>query len=156
MNIAHVRTNCQKFHSGAAAISSGAFRSSRVLNLKGRNFQSLGASNLVDKVGNLDKFSCKDVHIDNKTYMKWMGLVSGFPSKVKWRLGPNCHLHLCLWSGNSSAYKLYRFRGLYLLIRIYRVILEAQFLHEIHFLVSTRLLISSIQKAIHQLPPCTI
>ena len=40
--------------------------------------------------------------------------------------------------------------------RIYRVILEAQFLHEIHFPVTSRLLLSSIQKPIHQLPPCTI
>ena len=55
MNMAQVIMKGQKFQSGAAAISSGAFKSSLAKNLKGRNFQSLGARNLVDKVGNLHK-----------------------------------------------------------------------------------------------------
>ena len=53
MKSPQVSMNCQKFHSGAASTRRGAWRSSLILKLNGRNFQSFGARYLVDKVGNL-------------------------------------------------------------------------------------------------------
>ena len=41
-------------------------------------------------------------------------------------------------------------------VRVYRVILEAQLLHEKHLLVATRLLLSRIQETIDELPPSRI